>query len=192
MDRPAPGKVRIEDAAVTLFAEKGVKETTIADIAQRAGLSEGALYRHYKGKAELVERLFSEHYRTLGQQLDALQAAETTGRAKLAAMIEAVCALFENDQALFRLLLLVQHEQLPRLSPGLRSPVQVVSDVLSGAMSRGEIPGQDPNFATALVFGIVLQTATFRIYDRLDRPMTDLSTRLTAACWAALRAEPVE
>jgi AcrR family transcriptional regulator len=38
---------RIEQAAVQLFVEKGVAETTIKDIARAVGLSQGALYRHY-------------------------------------------------------------------------------------------------------------------------------------------------
>lgn len=38
---------RIESAAVQLFVDKGVAETTIKDLARVAGLSEGALYRHF-------------------------------------------------------------------------------------------------------------------------------------------------
>ena len=45
---------RIEQAAIRLFVEKGVAETTIRDIARAVGLSEGALYRHFEGKDELV------------------------------------------------------------------------------------------------------------------------------------------
>ena len=40
------------DAALELFAEKGIEATTIRDIAQRADAAEGTLYRHFKGKEE--------------------------------------------------------------------------------------------------------------------------------------------
>ena len=41
-------------AAIRLFVEKSVAETTVRDIARAVGLSEGALYRHFIGKEELV------------------------------------------------------------------------------------------------------------------------------------------
>ena len=45
---------RIEAAALLLFVEKGVAETSIRDIAHSAGVAEGALYRHHAGKDDLV------------------------------------------------------------------------------------------------------------------------------------------
>ena len=48
--RFADTRDRIEQAAVRLFVEKGVAETTVRDIARAVGLSEGALYRHFDGQ----------------------------------------------------------------------------------------------------------------------------------------------
>ena len=42
------------DAAAQVFAERGYEGATIADIARRAGLSTGAIYAHYRSKAELL------------------------------------------------------------------------------------------------------------------------------------------
>jgi AcrR family transcriptional regulator len=44
---------RIIRAAVTVFSEKGYHRATIADVVQRAGLSVGAIYTHFKNKEEL-------------------------------------------------------------------------------------------------------------------------------------------
>src|SRR5262245_31058105 len=44
---------RIIDAARTIFLEKGYQETTTAAIAQRAGVSEGSLFKRFPGKAQL-------------------------------------------------------------------------------------------------------------------------------------------
>jgi AcrR family transcriptional regulator len=62
---------RIEQAAVRLFVEKGVAETTIKDIAGAVGLSEGALYRHFEGKEDLVWAAFERHYVAFGETLKA-------------------------------------------------------------------------------------------------------------------------
>lgn len=49
-----PTKERILDAALRLFDEKGYAGATMRDIAKAAGLTEGALYRHYAGKEALL------------------------------------------------------------------------------------------------------------------------------------------
>jgi AcrR family transcriptional regulator len=66
---------QIDRAALRLFAKKGIKETTIRDIAEAAGIAEGTLYRHYKSKDELSWILFRDNYAELGRHLDRVQAA---------------------------------------------------------------------------------------------------------------------
>jgi AcrR family transcriptional regulator len=178
---------RIDQKAMALFASKGVAETTIRDIAQSAGIAEGALYRHYRSKDELIVALFARHYRAFAQRLDMLQAAFPHSRDKIAAMVEECCRVFDQDPMLFRFLLLVQHQSLQRVE-GPESPVEVVRRVIEGGMARGEIRRDDPELGTALVMGIIIQPATFKTYGGLPGPMLLLASRLTAACWSILQA----
>jgi AcrR family transcriptional regulator len=59
--KPEISRGEILDAALACFAERGYHETSIDDIAARAGLSKGAIYWHFAGKRELflalVDRL---------------------------------------------------------------------------------------------------------------------------------------
>ena len=82
---------RIEKAAIRLFVEKGVTETSVRDIARAVDLSEGALYRHFVSKEQLVWAVFERHYVAFAGRLDALAQAETTAHGKLAAMIRGFC-----------------------------------------------------------------------------------------------------
>jgi AcrR family transcriptional regulator len=178
---------RIEETAMTLFVSKGVTETTIRDIAQGAGIAEGALYRHYRSKDQLILDLFERHYTAFAHRLDRLQATHAHARDKLAAMIEECCRVFDDDPVLFRFLLLVQHHSLHRVE-GPDSPVAVVHAVLAQGMERGEILKGDLDLATALVMGVIIQPATFKTYGRLPGPMMPLAARLTGACWQVLQA----
>jgi AcrR family transcriptional regulator len=45
---------RLEQAAYELFRDRGYKETTVADIAKRAGLTERTFFRHYADKREVL------------------------------------------------------------------------------------------------------------------------------------------
>ncbi len=177
---------RIEKAAIRLFVDKGVAETSVRDIARVVDISEGALYRHFLGKDELVWAAFERHYVEFAGRLDALARAETTARGQLAAMIRGFCEAHDEDPTLFRFLLFVQHGQLSKLAPGTPTPVDAVRSVLERGIASKEIPEQPPDIATALVFGIVLQPVTFAAYGRLPSTMGSMSDRLVTAAWAAV------
>ena len=82
-------------------------------------------------------------------------------------MIRGFCHAHDDNPTLFRFLLFVQHGQLGKLAPGTPTPVEVMRTVLERGIARGEIPAQDADLATALVFGVVLQPVTFAAYGRL-------------------------
>jgi AcrR family transcriptional regulator len=82
----APGdqlRDRLVSAAAEVFAEKGYDRARVAEIAERAGLTTGAIYGRFRGKAELLQaaievssvdefdQLFAEH-RFLGDATDIL------------------------------------------------------------------------------------------------------------------------
>ncbi|MDH6133019.1 AcrR family transcriptional regulator [Kitasatospora sp. MAA4] len=45
---------RLEQAALELYVERGYDETTVAEIAKRAGLTERTFFRHYADKREVL------------------------------------------------------------------------------------------------------------------------------------------
>jgi AcrR family transcriptional regulator len=177
---------RIERAAIQLFVEKGVDATSVRDVARAVDISEGAMYRHFTGKDDLVWEVFARHYVEFAGRLESLARAETTARGKLAAMIRGFCQAHDEDPALFRFLLFVQHGQLSKLAPGAPNPVDAVRTVITHGIASKEIPQQPPDLATALVFGIVLQPVTFAAYGRLSSSLTSMCDRLIAASWAAV------
>jgi AcrR family transcriptional regulator len=136
---------RLRSAALALFVEQGVAETTTRDLAAKAGIAEGTIYRHYKSKDDLVRDLFQGHYVEFGRALDRIQ-AETPGSVddKLAAMIEHMCALFDEDPTLYRFLLLAQHTALPNIRTQPTSPITIFTRLIEQAIQRGEVPNQDP------------------------------------------------
>jgi AcrR family transcriptional regulator len=177
---------RIETAATRLFVEKGVAETGVRDIARTVEISEGALYRHFASKEELVWRLFERHYVEFADRLVTLAEGEATARGKLEAMIRGFCQAHDADPTLFRFLLFVQHGQLGKLPAGSPTPVHAVRTVIAQGIASGEIPAQDPHLATALMFGIVLEPVQFAAYGELSSDMRSFADRLAAAVWAAL------
>ena len=47
-------QIKILEAAVEIFSEKGYAATSTSEIAQKAGVAEGTIFRHYKTKKDLL------------------------------------------------------------------------------------------------------------------------------------------
>src|ERR1700723_1407403 len=45
---------RLERAAMELYSERGFEQTTVAEIAERAGLTERTFFRHFADKREVL------------------------------------------------------------------------------------------------------------------------------------------
>jgi AcrR family transcriptional regulator len=61
---------RLRDAAMTLYAEQGFERTTVAEIADRAGVTARTFFRHYADKREV---LFAGSDELRDHMLDALR-----------------------------------------------------------------------------------------------------------------------
>lgn len=190
MPRSTGVKAKVERAAIELFAARGVDGVSIGDIASAAGVSQGALYRHYPSKEDLAWSLFSAAYLHMGGELDAIRRRHPDLRSRLAAMVAHVCALYDDDPALFRFMLLAQHGLLPRVPPDRRTPVHAVADAVADAARTGELnsSGIDPIAAAAAIMGIVLQTALFHVYGRLKGPLSARAPELARAAVATVGA----
>lgn len=186
--RASGAKAKVEQAATALFAEKGVDGVSIGEIAAAAGVSQGALYRHYPGKEDLAWSLFSVAYLRTGADLDAIRAREPDFRTRIAAMVGHFCALYDSDPALFRFMLLAQHDLLPRIEADQRTPVNAVAAAVADAVRAREAAPVDPLAAAAAIIGIVLQTAVFHIYGRLSGPLSARTAGLARAALAAVAA----
>jgi AcrR family transcriptional regulator len=80
-----PIRQRLAEAAVSLFAENGYDETTVDDIAVRAGVSRSTFFRHYRSKEDVI---FPDHDSLLAR-IDARLRASTADTA-LVAITDAV------------------------------------------------------------------------------------------------------
>ncbi len=48
------------ELAATMFAERGLRATTVRDIADSAGILSGSLYHHFKSKEQMVEEVLRD------------------------------------------------------------------------------------------------------------------------------------
>ena len=83
-----PRQIEIIEAATRLIGEKGIQNLTTKNLAGEVGFSEAALYRHYKGKTEILESVLFYYREKLKEGLTSIIQSEVTGLDKIKAMIE--------------------------------------------------------------------------------------------------------
>jgi AcrR family transcriptional regulator len=84
---PAAGKrERLVDAAKQMLYAQGVERTTLAEVAEAAGIAPGNVYYYFKTKDDLVEAAVAAHAEDVRATLDAL-GTHRTPKARLRALI---------------------------------------------------------------------------------------------------------
>lgn len=179
-------KAKIEKAALDLFVANGVDAATTREIAKAAGVSEGAIYRHFDSKDELAAAMFlSIHERLAALIREA--ARERQGVVdQTKAVVDAYCRTADADFPLFTFHLLYTHRFLPT-PEGVDNPVAAIEDIIAAAMRRREIAKAEPEFVAGMALGIVLQTALQIHYGRLEGPLSRHADDLASAALSVMR-----
>jgi len=185
--RPALKKASIERAALELFAEVGIDGASIRMIADRAGVTEGALYRHHASKDDLVRALFFRYFESYADMMAEAMLAGRDLEGRLRAMVEGFFAGYDADPKSFHFVLLAQHRLLDEVRRDMRNPVEVIVAVLHDALHAGEIPEQDVAHAAQMLMGVVVQTAVGHRYGRITGPLKARVADVVQACLSVLR-----
>jgi AcrR family transcriptional regulator len=65
-------RARLVEVAAEVFAERDVESASLEDIARRAGVGVGTLYRHFPTRSDLVEAVYRAEVETLCADIDGL------------------------------------------------------------------------------------------------------------------------
>jgi AcrR family transcriptional regulator len=86
---------RLEQAALDLYHQRGFESTTVAEIAERAGLTERTFFRHFADKREVLFSGAGALQDLLVSNVDDAPAAWPPIEAIAAALVEVATTLFE-------------------------------------------------------------------------------------------------
>ena len=187
--RARNARPKIERAALKLFVHEGVDAATTREIAEKAGVSEGALYRHYKGKDQLALSLFMETHNRLGQMMMEALSGDGTLEDKVHAAVKAYCELADEDFLLFSFHLVSLNRYLPYDKRREDDPVSITERIIDGLMQEGIIPKGDPALKAAMSLGVVMQAGQNKIYNRLPGPFAQHAGAMARAVVAVLKSD---
>jgi len=155
---PRPSQqAEILEAALSTFAERGYDGARIREIADRAGVTDGALYRHFNSKEELAQHLFAQALTAYSEALIEASAIGGSVRARLRGCMDAGLRLFRKNPEAMTFTLLRQHSFMPALPAGFRYPIQVIEGVITDGQLEGTVRAGDPKLLAAIFAGCLLR-----------------------------------
>ena len=108
MRRTQQREQKILEAAMALFCEKGLEETSIDEIAGRAGVGSATIYRYYETKAQLAIQSGVEYWKKIAQQYLNLTEikgySDMTGLKQLECIMDALVMIFEKERGFLKYL----------------------------------------------------------------------------------------
>lgn len=96
---------RILDAALDLFYEKGFHLATVDDIAERAGVGKGTLYRYFANKGALFHELIKSRLEDLESNAQAVLDGQDDVLTMITKYIRIYFEFFDHNKRLYRLIL---------------------------------------------------------------------------------------
>jgi AcrR family transcriptional regulator len=174
---------KLFEAAVDLIAERGYGQTTVDDIALRAGVAKGTVYYNFPSKPKLFEELLRHGIGLLTAQFrDAV--AGLPPREAVGALIRAELAYIQRYRAFAQLLLSemwrTNREWQQTLHLLREEAIGVIADVLQAGVAAGDFPADlDVRVASSALFGVGLVVAVDWLVFTPDRPIEEVEESLS-------------
>ena len=175
-------------AALRVFAERGLKNATVSDIARAAGMSHGLLYHYFASKDALVEALFEQKFEGMRLINEDVFAGEGPVLPRMERACERMLAQTEADPdlALFVTQTLVSRAVPEALRARMAENGRLALDQLAALIAEGQRTGEiasdaSPESLATAVAALVRGLALFheiKLAQERPAPPRDVLTRL--------------
>jgi AcrR family transcriptional regulator len=179
----------IVHAALELFVERGFYGTAVPEIAERAGVGAGTIYRYFESKEALVNVLFREQKLGFASLvLDKFPATAPTREQFQVLWMRMAKFAIANPKAFIFLEL---HHHAPYLDAASRAVEQRMHDlilhVVGSAQARHELKVGSPRLLMGIVIGAFV--GVIRSCIEIDQPLDQADWVLAEQCaWEAIRS----
>jgi AcrR family transcriptional regulator len=188
---PRPSREpEILDAALACFAELGYDATRVKHIAERAGVSEAALYRHHASKEAVALALYATHMRRYAETLQAVaEASDRSVADRVRGVARAALEARRTDTAAHTFVLGHQARFLSALPRDFPYPIRIVDGLVREGQADGSVKPGPVRVLSSLVVGcmnhpaVVAQHAAPGTIDLDDPGTVDL---IADGAWAAI------
>ena len=193
MPRPSQ-EDKLLAAALACFAELGYDATRVRHIAARAGVTDGALYRHYPSKEAIAQALYRRHLNAYSAHLRAVAASGGSTERRLREVIRVSLASYRAAPDALSFVLLWTPTFMRGLPVELDYPLDVIEGLIREGQQEGTVRDGQPNLLAAIFLGCLLRpliVSRLAPHGRLDLlGVTRHDHVIVEAAWAAVAHPP--
>lgn len=189
----------ILQAAIKLFAQKGYDATPLSEIAREAEVSEGAIFRHFQTKEDLLHQIIIEIRDNFLADIDAnfRFSSSESGLDMVMHLLRIYCQYYETRELEFDFIHTNNPFRMPHVGNQCRTEMRKIHDKMSELLRIGIALGiQDgsirpmPVDTTAFLIICMLGGAVrMRIFENIH--LNDIESDFHEYCRRALAACPV-
>jgi AcrR family transcriptional regulator len=176
-------------AALELFVERGFYGTAVPEIAEKAGVGAGTIYRYFENKEALVNALYRHEKQGFASRVLGEFPKTTIARELFRTMWNKMAAFAVENPKPFVFLELHHHAPyLDAESLALEQRMlELFTNVVVAAQARGELKAGPPRLLMSIVMGAFV--GVIRSCVEIDAPLGDTDWTLAEQCvWEAIRA----
>ena len=185
----------ILDAALHLFATRGLRGTSIEDICAASGASNGSLYHHFGSKEGIGATLYVSAVEDYQRGALAVFRNAQSAEAGFCGCVEHYLQWVLDHRELAVLMLAVEHtdvrelagDEVTALNDRFRAEV---AEWMSGRAVAGELPDVPGDLMMPAVLGAARRFAELWLEGKTRTPMSEAARVLPDIAWRGLAARP--
>ena len=143
-------------ATIRVASRHGVSASTVRGIAAEAGVTEGAIYRHFSSKEELCQAAYFQIVAEMAEEKQAIVRSPGPIAAKFRFWIQVTFEYFDRFPEAFSYVLLKDHHFSPEVEEVAGLQGKMLADLVEEAVAAGEIEAIDPKLAVSHFTGLML------------------------------------
>ena len=149
-------KNEIIAAAIQELARHGVNGSTVRRIAAAAGVTEGAIYRHFASKEELCDEAYSQIVAEMAEQKKEILESSNPVEEKLRNWVRVTYEYFDLYPEAFSYVLLAPHDFSPALQEIATRQGRLMMSLMERGVAEGDRPDRSAQLAWSHFTGIML------------------------------------
>ncbi|NDL58961.1 TetR/AcrR family transcriptional regulator [Phytoactinopolyspora mesophila] len=156
-------RAQIIEAATETVAEVGYSRASLAEIAQRAGISKSVISYHFEGKDELLEQVAARLFEETWAYMEPRVYGETSAGAQIREWVRSQLSFFSSHRVSFLAMVeIVTHYQPKEGSSPFAQAIEEEAAELARILRKGQQDGEFRDFdprAVAVIIGQAVEGA---------------------------------
>ena len=168
-----PIDCRIMTAALDLFVKNGYHNVSVHDIRKLADVSIGSLYKYFGGKEGVAKALYYHLLNEMEVMVARITSIPETPKAQIYRIVSQLFKYTETRPSIIAFILNAKHHEFLPDEPPIwdSTALSTMRDIITDAMSKGEIRAGDSIVTSALIYGPVIRLIQLRLDGVIQHPL---------------------